>query len=230
MSCSSRRRWRSLPPLSAEISSPSKLTAPLVGRSRATTSRPIVVLPQPDSPTSPKVSPRRTEKETSDTALTVPIERCSTAPAVTSYSFSTWSSCNTTWPGSSPAELAGPGPAHAGAATAGRGTPPAAGAAAGRARSPRPRLAPPASLPPAAFGIRAGSRRRDRSGCLLRWNDSRSERVAATGWKQANRCSSGRDRRRGPGSGAPSSAGTSTLGSARSGDSSGSASAHSSVA
>ena len=35
--------------------------------------RPIVVLPQPDSPTSPKVSPWRMASDTSVTALTVPI-------------------------------------------------------------------------------------------------------------------------------------------------------------
>src|SRR5262249_57503502 len=36
-----------------------KLMTPLVGRSRPTITLPIVVLPQPDSPTSPNVSPRR---------------------------------------------------------------------------------------------------------------------------------------------------------------------------
>jgi len=41
---------RSLPP---------KLMTPLVGRSRPTITLPIVVLPQPDSPTSPNVSPRQ---------------------------------------------------------------------------------------------------------------------------------------------------------------------------
>src|SRR5215475_8668751 len=56
---------------------------PLVGLSRPTITRPIVVLPQPDSPTSPKVSPGRTPKLTSATALSQPTRRCSTAPLVT---------------------------------------------------------------------------------------------------------------------------------------------------
>ena len=82
----SRRPRRRSPRLSFVTSLPSNRIAPEVGFSSATTSRPIVVLPQPDSPTRPNVSPSRTEKETSETALTLPILRCRTAPAVTGNS------------------------------------------------------------------------------------------------------------------------------------------------
>ena len=52
------------------MSSPSKRTVPLVGSCRRTRSRPSVDLPQPDSPTMPSVSPRRTSSETPSTAWT----------------------------------------------------------------------------------------------------------------------------------------------------------------
>ena len=48
--------------------------------------RPIVVLPQPDSPTRPKVSPEPISNETSETAWTEPMERCR-MPEVTGNSF-----------------------------------------------------------------------------------------------------------------------------------------------
>ena len=51
--------------------------------------RPSVVLPQPDSPTSPKVSPRRTASPTPLTACSVPIRRRRIAPAVTENSLNT---------------------------------------------------------------------------------------------------------------------------------------------
>ncbi len=54
------------------MSSPRKLITPEVGCSSATTIRPIVVLPQPDSPTTPRVSPRLTSNDTPSTALTSP--------------------------------------------------------------------------------------------------------------------------------------------------------------
>ena len=47
----------------------------------------MVVLPQPDSPTRPKVSPLRMENDTSETALTLPTLRWSTTPDVTGNSF-----------------------------------------------------------------------------------------------------------------------------------------------
>ena len=55
--------------------------------SRPTMSRPIVVLPQPDSPTIPNVWPGTIAKLTSATALTSPTLRWSTAPAVTAKFF-----------------------------------------------------------------------------------------------------------------------------------------------
>ena len=50
--------------------SPSSMILPASGFSTPTTSLPSVVLPQPDSPTSPSVSPSSTCSVTSDTALT----------------------------------------------------------------------------------------------------------------------------------------------------------------
>ena len=46
-------------------------TAPLVGSTSRATQRATVDLPEPDSPTMPSVSPRRTVRETSLTALTI---------------------------------------------------------------------------------------------------------------------------------------------------------------
>ncbi len=48
---------------------------PAVGSIRRSSSRAIVDLPQPDSPTIAKVSPARTSKDTPSTALTVPLPR-----------------------------------------------------------------------------------------------------------------------------------------------------------
>src|ERR1700740_2960489 len=45
--------------------------------------RPVVVLPQPRSPTSPRVSPRRTVKSMPSTAFTSPTLRLMTSPSVT---------------------------------------------------------------------------------------------------------------------------------------------------
>ena len=68
------------------MSAPRKLIVPAVGISRPTISRPIVVFPHPDSPTSPNVSPGRIERLTSATALTDPTRRRSIAPLVTGKS------------------------------------------------------------------------------------------------------------------------------------------------
>ena len=70
-----------------EVVCPRSTTCPAVGRSRAHISRPTVVLPHPDSPTSPKVSPLRITNPTPDTALTVPTERRNTPPPRTGNSF-----------------------------------------------------------------------------------------------------------------------------------------------
>src|SRR3982074_46250 len=49
---------------------------PSVGSSSRVSSLPVVVLPQPDSPTSDSVSPRRTVKSRPSTACTAPCLRC----------------------------------------------------------------------------------------------------------------------------------------------------------
>ena len=52
------------------MSVPPNVTVPLVGSWSRMSSRPSVDLPQPDSPTMPSVSPRRTARETPSTAWT----------------------------------------------------------------------------------------------------------------------------------------------------------------
>src|SRR5579875_3130030 len=91
MSWTSRRTRRSCFPRRPWISRPSKLIFPLSARSRATTRRPTVVLPQPDSPTRPNTSPSRIEKETSETAFTVPTLRRMRPPFITGNSLTRWS-------------------------------------------------------------------------------------------------------------------------------------------
>src|SRR5215213_365792 len=56
------------------------MICPAVGSSSRVTSRPVVVLPQPDSPTSDSVSPWRTEKSTPSTAWTAATGRLNTPP------------------------------------------------------------------------------------------------------------------------------------------------------
>ena len=84
--CALRRYDLSCDPLSLVMSTPSKRTEPPVGSISRRMSRPTVVLPQPDSPTSPSVSPARTSKSTPSTARTWPTTRCS-APARTGKVF-----------------------------------------------------------------------------------------------------------------------------------------------
>ncbi len=93
----SRRSRRYSRPLDRARSLPPKRTAPLVGLSRPTSIRPIVVLPQPDSPTRPSVSPLRMSKDTPATALTVPTWRWST-PLVTGNSLTRSLAASTTPP------------------------------------------------------------------------------------------------------------------------------------
>ena len=60
-----------------------KMTWPLVGSSSLrATQRPSVDFPQPDSPTSPSVSPRRILKLTPETACTLATSRPSTPPRI----------------------------------------------------------------------------------------------------------------------------------------------------
>ena len=60
---------------------PSNRISPAVGRSSRRMQRPVVVLPQPLSPTRPSVSPRLMSKSTPSTAFTSPILRVSTMPS-----------------------------------------------------------------------------------------------------------------------------------------------------
>src|ERR1044072_1188848 len=59
------------------MSLPSNSIFPEVGSSSRVISRPMVDLPQPDSPTTPRVSPWRTSKSRPSTACTAPVCRCS---------------------------------------------------------------------------------------------------------------------------------------------------------
>ena len=93
----SRRSRRYSRPLERARSLPSKLIEPDVGLSSPTSIRPIVVLPQPDSPTRPSVSPLRMSNDTSATALTAPTRRCST-PLVTGKSLTRCLAESTTSP------------------------------------------------------------------------------------------------------------------------------------
>ena len=69
------RTARSSDPLSLARSLPSKRTSPDVGCGICISARPVVDLPQPDSPTSPSVSPSLTSRLTSETAWTFrPVE------------------------------------------------------------------------------------------------------------------------------------------------------------
>src|SRR3990167_11339145 len=65
------------------MSSPSKTTWPEVMSSIFRTASPVVLLPQPDSPTRPSVSPLLTLNDTPSTAFTLPTCRRTTAPAIT---------------------------------------------------------------------------------------------------------------------------------------------------
>ena len=75
MICMSRRRRRNSEPFAFTRSTPSKSTTPEVGSMRRRMSRPRVLLPEPDSPTKPSVSPSWISSETSSTARTSPARR-----------------------------------------------------------------------------------------------------------------------------------------------------------
>ena len=77
MICRSRRRSRMRPASSPISSSPSKRTEPEVGSTRRSTDLAVVVLPQPDSPTSARVSPRSSVNDTPSTARTAGRGACS---------------------------------------------------------------------------------------------------------------------------------------------------------
>ena len=61
---------------------PKTVIVPCAGSARLRISSSVVVLPQPDSPTRPRVSPERMSKEMPSTARTVPTRRLKTAPTV----------------------------------------------------------------------------------------------------------------------------------------------------
>ena len=67
--------------------SPSNTSPPLSGVISCISSRAVVDLPQPLSPTMPRTSPLRTENDTSSTACTVATWRLSTPPRTGKYFF-----------------------------------------------------------------------------------------------------------------------------------------------
>ncbi len=70
--CISRRRRRRSPLPIVVSSVPLNFTDPPLGTMSCRTQRPTVDLPEPDSPTRPRVWPAPIENDTSDTACTVP--------------------------------------------------------------------------------------------------------------------------------------------------------------
>ncbi len=73
ISCTRRRYSRSaLTPQSVETSLPPNTIRPPVWRVSFTTTRPVVVLPDPDSPTRPRISPLRIVRSMPSTARTTP--------------------------------------------------------------------------------------------------------------------------------------------------------------
>ena len=66
-----RRNARAADPLAPNTSVPSSVAVPPSGRANPVNAAATVDLPEPDSPTSPSVAPRRTVNDTSRTACTV---------------------------------------------------------------------------------------------------------------------------------------------------------------
>src|SRR6266545_7568164 len=85
MICMSRRRCRSDRLSSAVTFCPSKVTSPDVGSIRRRMQRPVVDLPQPDSPTRPSVSPFWIVNEMSSTAWTRATSREKSPPRIGKY-------------------------------------------------------------------------------------------------------------------------------------------------
>src|SRR6185312_11979817 len=69
------------------MSSPSNRMLPAVGASWSRISLAVVVLPQPDSPMSPSVSPGMMAKSSDSTAFTQPVRRCNRLPVETGKYF-----------------------------------------------------------------------------------------------------------------------------------------------
>src|SRR4051794_5445017 len=70
-----------------DTSRPSNSMVPEVGRSSAISSLASVLLPHPDSPTSPSVSPFRSPNDTPSTALACPTCRRNSTPSVSGKCF-----------------------------------------------------------------------------------------------------------------------------------------------
>src|SRR4051812_33560215 len=83
----SRRSLRSSLPRMAKMSRPSNVAVPLVGSSSRISTWASVDFPQPDSPTTPSVSPGIRSNETPSTALTWPIVRLNRTPTRTGKCF-----------------------------------------------------------------------------------------------------------------------------------------------
>src|SRR5215469_671875 len=78
----SRRSGRIRDRPSRVMSTPSKTILPDVGSSNLVTTRPVVVLPHPDSPTRPRVSPAFRLNDTPSTARTAPTWRWKKTPCL----------------------------------------------------------------------------------------------------------------------------------------------------
>ncbi len=82
MICMSRASARSSSLPARVTFAPSNQTSPEVGSIRRRMQRPVVLLPQPDSPTTPSVSPAARSKLTPLTACTLSTSRPSQPPLI----------------------------------------------------------------------------------------------------------------------------------------------------
>src|SRR5215468_10679147 len=85
MICMSRRSWRRARLSSVVTFWLPNHTSPAVGSIRRRMQRPVVDLPHPDSPTSPRVSPSMMSKDTSSTAWTRATSREKRPPRMGKY-------------------------------------------------------------------------------------------------------------------------------------------------
>src|SRR6266496_4974470 len=83
----SRRSRRNSPPRNPKMSRPSNFAAPAVGSSSRISTWAKVDFPQPDSPTTPRVSPGMRSNETPSTAFTCPMVRLNRTPVRTGKCF-----------------------------------------------------------------------------------------------------------------------------------------------
>src|SRR5699024_12113561 len=92
--CISSRRFRICALESQYNLLSSNISLPSLSAIKRSSMRPVVDLPQPDSPTRPNVSPFFNVKETPSTALTSPIFRPNTPPVMGKYFFRLSTSIN----------------------------------------------------------------------------------------------------------------------------------------